>query len=286
MIMDEELSHWTLIVASNDEAVLNSTLLASPCIDSRCQVIVKRGFRSAAQAYDAGLAEAQHDTVVFAHQDVYLPEAWLRNLQRSVQHLTHQDSNWGVLGVFGVSATQEFVGHCYSTGLGQMLGGPFPAPVPVSSLDELVLIIRRSSGLSFDKQLPGFHLYATDLCLRAQHIGMHNYVIPAFCIHNSNGLRYYPRSYWHAYMYLRSKWRHRLPVKTCCVTISKWCKPMLAQMVFDIKRRLFAAGPVGTRRTDVKRLDKELHIADNLSLDADSSINGPKGSPKLVGAEK
>lgn len=265
--MNAELDRWSLVVASNDEAVLGGTLLASPCIDSGCEVIVKRGFSSATTAYNAGLAEAHNEIVVFAHQDVYLPETWLRDLQRALQQLTQQDPNWGVLGVFGIADgdSKEWVGHCYSTGLSRVLGKSFEAPMPVTSLDELLLIVRRSSGLSFDQALPGFHLYATDICMQAEQRGMRNYVIPAFCIHNSNGLKYYPRSYWQAYMYVRRKWWQRLPVKTCCVTVTKWCKPMLAQMVFDLKRRLFVRPLVGSRQDDMKRLYESLQLAEKQS---------------------
>ncbi len=64
-----------------------------------------------------------------------------------------------------------------------------------SVLDELLLVIRRSSGLSFDDGLPSFHLYGADICLQAQMGGMKSYIITAFCIHNSNGVRYLSLEY-------------------------------------------------------------------------------------------
>src|SRR5208282_6598489 len=75
---------WSLIAAVNNESVFRGTLLASPAIDSKCQVIAKRGFTSAGRAYNAALAEASNEIVVFAHQDVYLPQNWRRNLDHAL----------------------------------------------------------------------------------------------------------------------------------------------------------------------------------------------------------
>jgi hypothetical protein len=255
-----ELEGWSLVVAVNDESVLNHTLLASPAIDSRCQVIIQCGFSSAGKAYNAGLAEAQHEIVVFAHQDVYLPDGWVQDLNRALVQLAQDDPDWGVLGVFGVVADEpaELRGHCYSTGLNRILGAPFVRPIPAASLDELVLVVRRLSGLAFDEQLPGFHLYGTDICTEARSRNMRNHIISAFCVHNSNGLKYYPSAYWRSYRYVRNKWRDQLPLVTCCVSISKSYRPMLAQFVADLRKRLFGASQVGRRDKDVPGLYRRI----------------------------
>ena len=44
-------------------------------------------------------------------------------------------------------------------------------PAPVATLDELLLIVRRDSGLRFDPDL-GFHLYGADICLQASEQGL------------------------------------------------------------------------------------------------------------------
>src|SRR3954464_2977128 len=185
------LGKWSLVVAVNDLEVLRNTLLASPSIDSQCQVLCKSGFVNASKAYNSGFDEALHDIVAFVHQDVFLPDTWTANVAAAISHLSTVDPDWGVLGVFGITAGSKPVttGYCYSTGLKSIIGGPFALPIKAQSLDELVLIIRRSSGLRFDEALPGFHLYGADLCAAAEAAGMTNYIVPAFCIHNSNGLK-------------------------------------------------------------------------------------------------
>jgi len=57
--------------------------------------------------------------------------------------------------------------------------------VTVQTLDEIVLIFRRDSGLSFDETLPHFHFYGTDICMRAAEQGRQCYAISAFCVHNT-----------------------------------------------------------------------------------------------------
>src|SRR5579862_3168830 len=78
---------WSLVVAVNDDTVLSRTLLASPALDSDCQIIVKRQSETAGSAYNAGLQEAAHEIVAFAHQDVYLPKTWKHDLQRCLEKL-------------------------------------------------------------------------------------------------------------------------------------------------------------------------------------------------------
>ncbi len=245
-----------MIVASNNDRTLRSNLLASPVIGDQCQVIAKQGFASAGKAYNAGISEAAHELLVFAHQDVILPPGWTSDLDRAVAALAEADPGWGVLGVAGVESTrrQEFRGYCYSTGLQTILGQPFPKPVEVVSLDEIVLVLRRSSGLKFDEQLPGFHLYGTDICLEAKRLGMRSYVASAFCIHNTNGIQYFPQDFWRGYFYLRNKWPGELPIHTCCTTITKWCTPAMNRIARDTAHRVLWPRKVGKRWEDVGAL--------------------------------
>lgn len=242
---------WSLVVASNDERVLESTLLASPAIDDRCQVLIKRGFRSAAAAYNSGLRHAAHDIVVFAHQDVYLPGTWVSDLESALNYLTDKDPNWGVLGVFGVaSGSDRRVGYCYSTGLKKVLGQPFTAPIRAESLDELLLVVRKSSGLRYDDSLPGFHLYGTDMCLQAKHRQLNSYIIPAFCIHNSIGVRYLSKAFWRSYFYLQRKWRADLPIQTCCTTITRFGWPIVHHLLSRTRDHVTFSVSIGARSND------------------------------------
>ena len=96
-------------------------------------------------------------------------------------------------------ATGEVHGHVYSTGLRRNVGKSFESPVPVHSIDEMVIILRRDSGLHFDAELPGYHLYGTDICLQSWQRGLPCFVIDNFCLHNSNGIRRLPLAFWRSY---------------------------------------------------------------------------------------
>lgn len=250
---------WSLVVASNDEQVLRTNLLLSPAIDRDCEIIIERGAESAGQALNRGLERASSDIVVFAHQDVYLPCDWTWQLFRAIQHIEASGHAWGVLGVFGMTRDTRPIpfGYCYSTGLRNILGAPFPSPVPARTLDELVLVVRRSSGLRFDERLPGFHLYGADICLQAQAWGLETYVIPAFCVHNSNGIVELPRAFWSAYFFLRKKWLGRLPIHTCCTTITRTAWPVLHRLAVEYRQRL-APRQVGKRERDIPSFYRQL----------------------------
>jgi len=254
------LDQWTLIAAVNDDQVLQKTLLASPAIDGRCQVITKRGFPSAGKAYNAGIAEARHEILVFAHQDIYMPWDWVTKIDSALAYLAMTDPEWGVIGLVGVGhrPDEEVKGHCYSTGLQRFVGKPFSTPAEVRSLDEIVLIIRRSSGLTFDEDLPGFHFYGTDICLQAERRKMKSYVACAFCIHNTNGIKRFPLNFWHGYLYMQQKWWHELPVRTSCTTLTKWCKPMVSTVASEFLHRVFRPPVVGSRCDDVGGLYQRL----------------------------
>jgi hypothetical protein len=194
--------------------------------------------------------------MVFAHQDVYLPKDWTDKLDRALELLGSQDPDWAVLGVFGAmrGGSRDLRGHCYSTGLQKMLGAGFETPLEASSLDELVLVVRRSTELRFDDKMPDYHLYGTDICLQAQSLGLKAYIISAFCIHNSRGLKYFPMAFWRSYLYTRSKWWDRLPVTTSCTIVEKTCARMFRQIARDVKAWLLSSREPGVRRADIDQL--------------------------------
>jgi hypothetical protein len=202
-----------VVAAVNDERVLASNLLRSPMM-SRADVRFhsRRGFSSAARAYSDAMADCHADLVVFVHQDVYLPGGWEQRLRAQVALLERDDPDWGVLGVYGVTPAGRHVGCVWSSGLGQLLGETFERPEPVASIDEVLIVVRRASGLSFDPKLPGYHLYATDLVQTAREARMGTYAICAPVVHNSRPLSCLDDAFFDAYRFVATKWRDRLPI--------------------------------------------------------------------------
>jgi len=206
---------WCCIAAVNDEAVLAGNLAASPALAATPDRLVTLCDQpSASAAYAAGLAATRAPVAVFAHQDVYLPRGFEACLARQIAALAAHDPGWAVAGVYGISAEGRRVGRVWSSGLGCEIGTPPPGPVPVQSLDELLLIVNRASGIGFDPGLPGFHLYGTDIVQSALAAGHGAYAIDLAVVHNSVPVRSLRGAFLKAHDHMRRKWRDRLPIRT------------------------------------------------------------------------
>jgi hypothetical protein len=221
--MSDQLPDVTFVVArSGKPSIFEKNFAASPCLEGirPDRIIVQEGFSSASISYNDAIDRAETDLIVFAHQDVYFPKQWLSDLDRSLKMLEASDPDWGVLGCWGVNNRGLSAGYLYSVGLG-ILGAPFDRPIAIDTLDEFILILRKSSNLRFDASLPLFHFYGTDICMSARKNNKKSYAICAFSVHNTSYGRLSPefyRCYWH----VRKRWREFLPIQTSCIRISAW----------------------------------------------------------------
>lgn len=213
---------WCCVCACNKPEVLATNLAASPdLVRQPSRLNVQHNPPSSSLAYLQGMQETSAEIVVFAHQDVYLPDGWADLLAQRLQQLEQQDPDWAVAGLFGVGLDGKHHGHCSSTGLARELGGPFEPAIPAASLDEMLLVLKRSSGLCFDAELPDFHLYGTDIVLSAQRAGLAAYVIHAPAVHNSTPVRGLGSGFTAAYRFMKTKWSDRLPVQTLITRIEQ-----------------------------------------------------------------
>lgn len=218
------LEKYTIAVAVNDKEVLTNNLLLSPGISNgdKNQLLFKDGYPSASLAYNAAIEEADNDIIIFVHQDIFFPEGWFSNLSRAINYLDNEKSNWAVLGCFGSEKGRAGgVGEVYTTGLG-IHGNEIRKPEAVETLDEILLVVRKSSGLRFDPLMPHFHLYGTDICLSARKMGLSCFAFPGFCIHNTNQLLELPKEFYACYHYIKKKWSKSLPIYASCIKIDKF----------------------------------------------------------------
>lgn len=211
MILDQ----LAVIAAVNREDVLARDLMASPMMAApEVERFFCRGAHNIGEAYHEGIQATSAEYMIFAHQDVYFPEGWHLRLQTAIETLAQQGEDWAVLGCFGITAQGVKAGHVWSSGLQKELKPAFRSPLKVDSLDELVLVVRRSSGVRFDRDLPHFHLYGTDIVQTAQKAGFGAFVIEAPVIHNSDQLFRLDKGYRQAYAYMCQKWQADLPIRT------------------------------------------------------------------------
>ena len=253
---------WSLVAAVNNEHVLQTSLLSSPDVSSAADRHLMRDYPSAGAAYNDAIPECTGDVIIFAHQDVYLPPGWIEAVYREIEKVQGIDRNWGVLGVCGANTAGRLVGHLYSTGIRGVFGQALDRPVAAVSLDEMVIVLRRASGLRFDPALPGFHLYGADICLEARRLGLSSFVISAFCVHNSNGINRLPLSFWRAYWRLRTKWQAELPVVTTCTSIYPDVARAGGEVLRGFAGGLFSRSTPGNRVEDPAALFRRLAIGD------------------------
>jgi len=226
-----------IVAAVNDDECLVNNLAASPMIaEDGVPLIVRRGYKSAALAYNDGLDCVDADIVIFAHQDVYLPRGWDKKLLSAIQSLELRGDTWGVLGVIGADDAGNLVGGAWSNGLQRKIESSFNSPAPARSVDEIVLILRKNGGLRFDDDLPAFHLYGTDIALSAIKAGLGAYVFDAPVVHNSLWIKRLGPSYRAACHYMQRKWKNELPVYTLILPITKFCWPLLRNWCSEKKR--------------------------------------------------
>jgi hypothetical protein len=269
--MKEKLA-ITFVAAVNNKEILQNNLLESPCLrmPRRHQLLVQENYRSASLAYNDAIEKSQNDLIAFVHQDIILPEHWMSDLERALGYLEEDDPKWGVIGSYGETRDDNGRGYIYSSGLG-IMGRSFLRPAQVQTLDEIVLILRKSSGLRFDERLPNFHMYGTDICMAAEDSGRKNYAISAFCIHNTSPSLILGRDFYESYRYVKHKWKQRLPIQTTCVRISRFDRHMYRRRIGEfyvryINRKSFG----GSRSSNVKQLLRDVNtmLERNLSLNA------------------
>ena len=221
-----------VVPTCGSDEVLTSNFLASPCLRGphQHQILIQKGYPSASKAYNDAIDRAENDLMVFCHQDMIFPEQWLDHLERSLVHLEARDPSWGVLGCYGMRHDGVGRGWIYTPGNGE-IGSPFEFPQPIQTLDEVVLILRKSSSLRFDEGLPHYHLYGADICLRADEAGLKSYAISAFCVHNANHYLVLPKEFYESYRFIRRVWKDSLPIYTTCIEISTTGIPMYRRRV-------------------------------------------------------
>lgn len=250
----------TFVIAIDNRELFEHNFLASPCLGQLPdhQILVQENFSSAAKAYNDAIDRAANDLLVFCHQDILLPESFPSQLDRALRYLEDDDPNWGVLGSYGKTQDGLGWGNVYSSGR-NVIGEPLERPVAIQTLDEIVLILRKSSGLRFDDSLPHFHFYGADICLRAAQKGMRSYAISAFCIHNTYQSLVLPKEFYQCCRHIKRVWKDYLPIQTTCVRVTRSNLPVYRRRLQEFYLRHIRHKECGgTRLKDPLPLLKEL----------------------------
>lgn len=139
-------------------------------------------YPTAGAALNHAVRMAHHDVVVLVHQDVYLHD--LDQLAACAAWL--EDERWGILGANGVTAANTSAGRLRDRVI--LIGEPAPSPIPVDTLDEVLVIGRRedllAEPLSEDPEL-AWHAYAVEYALRVRAAGRLAGAVDTAITHNS-----------------------------------------------------------------------------------------------------
>jgi glycosyl transferase family 2 len=214
------------VVCVSDAAVLRRYLLSSPGLPAGWEEesFLMYDCGSAAEGFNAALALARSDWLVFVHQDVVLPQGWFDHFCESLDEAQRRFPRLAVAGVYGKFTASD--GSAIALGevmdRGRLVKQPAPLPHSANSIDELLFAVRRDSGLTLDAQL-GFHLYGTDLALAALSRSLEVVVLHAPCEHHSTlpfdasqAPAQTVKNFIAAARVFAAKWADRMPLATPC----------------------------------------------------------------------
>lgn len=218
-----------LFCMTNDPASLEHNLLRSEVLRlGQVPLHLEHRAKSAATAINAALQQSDRDYVAICHQDVFLPDGWDLLFDEAIRSLDRIDPDWAVIAPVGRLSDGRYVGHVWSSSIGRTIGTRRPDPIECYSFDELLLILRRGA-VAFDPDLPGFHLYGTDIALNARERGMRCYVCDIPVVHNDRFHARLGQDYVDSYDYMRRKWWRQLPITTLVTTITASGLPLRLQ---------------------------------------------------------
>jgi hypothetical protein len=131
------------------------------------------------------LTLVQGEYIILCHQDILLNFNNIDHLNSRINEMNLKFPDWAILGNAGTVHLKRNASKI-ANGKGNVF---FEGPLPqeVKSLDENFLILKREANLSFSRNLNGFHLYGTDLCIIANVLGYKAYVIDFLLTHKSGG---------------------------------------------------------------------------------------------------
>lgn len=180
-------------------------------------------FGNVSRSYNLALIKhsKNFEVIIFVHEDVFFPDTFEGQLKQALKDLEGID--WGVLGVAGARAEnggRTFHGNIKDRG--REWGKPISKPIPVQTVDELMLIVNTKADLSFDEQFP-LDFYGADICMQSKDFGHGVFVIPGYVHHNSSrpfGGR--TPSFYESEKKFKAKWSWvEEPIATTCTLIKK-----------------------------------------------------------------
>jgi hypothetical protein len=131
------------------------------------------------------ISHACGEYLILCHQDVVLMEDGRSALLARLGELQTLDPAWGLAGNAGGLNHERTAVRITDLNGVEHTSGTFPRRAV--SLDENFIVMKSACRLGFSRDLQGFHLYGTDICLQAEAKGWSAYVIDFHLRHNGHG---------------------------------------------------------------------------------------------------
>lgn len=252
----------TLVTDLDQYDVLRHSLAAGGFTPDDCEYLfidnTSDNQTCAYSGLNRALSNARGRYVILCHQDVRLIEGGdtRTELDSRLAELQIYDPEWALCGNAGGTAPGRLALRITDPHGTDRLVGELPARV--TSLDENFIVVRREANLGLSRDLTGFHFYATDLCLVADILGWHAYVIDFHIEHLSPGDKQ-TRSFAEVKESFRAKWSRALRprwIQTTCALLRLDGEPLrqlvghlLEEPIQKLSRRMPGArGWSGTQK--------------------------------------
>lgn len=162
----------SVITLVNDDNKYHENVILSTIKDrDNIEYVTVKNSKSGASGLNSGIDKATNDVILCCHQDVYFKEGWYEKLNKCFDELdTWKSKTWGVIGFAGTTDNGLSVGTHSGLGMTEDI-------IMVQTLDESVLILKKSNKLKFDERLLYYHMYGTDISLQSYDRGLNVYVI-------------------------------------------------------------------------------------------------------------
>ena len=211
---------FSVIVPVNKDWQYGLNVARSPGLQEvGAQVICIQEADSAAAAFAQGSAKASHAWRLMAHQDVYFPPGSGFALAKHFGSLERSGCLEMPVGFAGLEFDAQRPGQARHAGMvvdrrSLFSHGPSERAI---SMDEFAVGLHRDSPLAIDPAL-GWHLWATDLCLQAEHRAGQPAArlleVPLF--HNSVTAYALPQAFHASVNLLMAKYPARPQIPTLC----------------------------------------------------------------------
>jgi hypothetical protein len=161
-------ANFTIVVPTTNEPQLQANVISSPGIaEVQARVIAVRGAPTPASALEQAREYIDTPWILFIHQDVYLPSGFGERINTVLEGIPQEDVRKTLIGFSGLGVDRKTM-ETLPAGLVIDRVNLFEHSTSDTtlSIDELAVILHRDSLLTIDPSL-GWHLWATDLCLRS-----------------------------------------------------------------------------------------------------------------------